>query len=124
MFVDETILPTFKLPSHPNPSEASFSNLQCLFYNTPQQRFLLGGYGDFLFDFDIERLRILRQITISGEQSDCILVKSSLSAPSTRGPGGIICTGSSNGAVILRDPSSLKSIHKVYPKIHSSCVPP
>lgn len=105
-------------------SEVSFSNLQCLFYNDQQQRFLLGGFGDFIFDFDIDRLRILRQISITDDQSDCILVKSTgqTQASASTGPSrsGVICTGSSNGQIILRDSSSLKSIHKFHP--HSGCL--
>ena len=106
-------------------SEVSFSNLQCLFYNHQQQRFLLGGFGDFLFDFDIDRLRILRQISITDEQSDCILVKSTGSQQTggaASGPcrAGVICTGSSNGQIILRDPATLKSTHKFHP--HSGCL--
>lgn len=99
----------------------SFSNLQCLYYAAQQQRFLLGGYGNFLFDFDIERLRILRQISIGDEQPDCILVKSTLSSAAAAAQmgvsasSGVLCTGSSNGCVIMRDPATLKCIHKFHP---------
>lgn len=97
----------------------SFSNLQCLYFTPQQQRFLLGGFGDFLFDFDVDRRRILRQISVTSEQSDCILIKST---SNQTGPTrcGIVCTGSSNGQIILRDVANLKSIHKFHP--HSGCL--
>jgi PAB-dependent poly(A)-specific ribonuclease subunit 2 len=82
---------------------------------TVQQRFLLGGYGNFLFDFDVDRKRILRQISISDEQSDCILIKSSASAANATGRAGVLCTGATNGLIILRDPTTLKSIHRFHP---------
>jgi PAB-dependent poly(A)-specific ribonuclease subunit 2 len=77
-------------------------------------RFFLGGFSDFIYDFDIERLRVLRQLSVGDEQSDCILMKcSSTQNPSTR--NGILCTGSSNGQIILRDPFTLKYLHKFHP---------
>ncbi|CAF1104048.1 unnamed protein product [Brachionus calyciflorus] len=92
--------------------EVSFQNLQCIFLNQ-QQRFFLGGFNDFIYDFDIERLRILRQLSISDEQPDCILIKSS--TPDQISKNGILFTGSSNGKIILRDSFTLKSIHKFQP---------
>lgn len=92
--------------------EVSFQNLQCLFYNQ-QQRFFMGGFCDFIYDFDIDRLRILRQLSISDEQLDCILIKSS--SPDQNSKHGIVFTGSSNGKIILRDSFTLKSIHKFHP---------
>lgn len=93
-------------------TEVSFQNLQCLFLNQ-QQRFFMGGFCEFIYDFDIERLRILRQLSISDEQTDCILIKSS--TPDQNSKNGIIFTGSSNGKIILRDSFTLKSIHKFHP---------
>ena len=104
--------------------EVSFKNLQCMFFNQ-QERFFLGGYSDLIYDFDIERLRVLRQLSIGDEQKDCILIKSS--SPSPQAPGaptmlnssasrnGVLCTGSTNGQILVRDPFSLKSIHKFHP---------
>ena len=77
-------------------------------------RLFLGGFTNNIFDFDIERLRVLRQLSIANEQSDCIIMKCSpISHASSR--NGILCTGSSNGQIILRDPSSLKFLHKFHP---------
>ncbi len=97
----------------------SFNNMQCLFMNQ-QQRFFLGGFCGFIYDFDIERLRILRQLSISDEQSDCIIIKSS--GMSTNQPGmssiarnGYLCTGCSNGQILLREPFSLKVAHTFHP---------
>lgn len=73
----------------------------------------MGGFCDFIYDFDIERLRILRQLSISDEQSDCIIVKCTTPCSSMR--NGILCTGASNGQIILRDPFTLKCIHKFHP---------
>jgi PAB-dependent poly(A)-specific ribonuclease subunit 2 len=83
-----------------------------------QDRFFLGGYQDFLFDFDINRRRILRQINISDEQKDVILIKSSTPTSSqdqANSRARIICTGSTSGQIILRDPFTLKSLHKFQP---------
>ena len=96
----------------------SFQNLQCLFLNQ-QERFFLGGFSNFIYDFDIERQRILRQLSITDDQTDCILIKSSAPSnnmalpPNSR--NGILCTGSSNGQILLRDPFTLKSINKFHP---------
>jgi len=104
-------------------SEVSFQNLQCMFFNQ-QQRFFLAGFSDFIFDFDIERLRILRQIRISDEQADCIQIKSSSGSSTSNGASttnnsisknGVLCTGSSNGQIFVRDPFTLKHIHKFHP---------
>lgn len=88
--------------------------MQCFFLNQ-QQRFFLGGFCDFIYDFDIERLRILRQLSINEEQTDCILIKSTAPGTNPSFKNGILCTGSSNGKIILRDPFTLKSIHKFHP---------
>ena len=100
--------------------DVSFQNMQCLFLNQ-QQRFFLGGFCGFIYDFDIERLRILRQLSISDEQSDCIMIKSSGGASNNQ-PGmssiarnGYLCTGCSNGQILLREPFSLKVAHRFHP---------
>jgi hypothetical protein len=86
-----------------------------------QQRFFLGGFCDFIYDFDIERLRILRQLTISDEQTDCIIIKSTGGASngqpsmSSIARNGYLCTGCSNGQIYLREPFSLKVMHKFHP---------
>lgn len=95
--------------------EVSFQNLQCMFFNQ-QERFFLGGFSDQIYDFDIERLRVLRQLSVIEDQKDCILIKASsttMSGNSSR--NGIVCTGSTNGQIIVRDACSLKSIHKFHP---------
>lgn len=84
--------------------ETSLKNLQCMFFNQ-QERFYLGGFTDNIFDFDIERKRILRQLQI--DEKDCILIKYS--------DQNLVCTGSTNGQINLRDPFTLKSIHTFYP---------
>lgn len=89
--------------------EVSFQNLQCMNFNQ-QERFFLGGFCDQIYDFDIERLRVLRQLSITDEQKDCILIKGSAS---TR--NGVVCTGATNGQIIVRDACSLKSLHKFHP---------
>ena len=97
--------------------EVSFKNLECMFYNQ-QERFYLGGFNELIYDFDIERLRILRQFNITDDQKDCILIKSSASTTnmsSSLTRNGVLCTGSTNGQVVLRDPFSLKSIQKFHP---------
>ena len=87
-------------------------------YLNQQERFFLGGFSENIYDFDIERLRVLRQLNIGDEQTDCILIKSS-SSPSnpslSSSRNGILCTGSSNGQIILRDPFTLKIINKFHP---------
>lgn len=97
--------------------EISFQNLQCMFFNQ-QERFFLGGFSDIIYDFDIERLRVLRQMNISDEQKDCILIKSSsvsgMNISSTT-RNGVICTGSTNGQILLRDPCTFKCLHKFQP---------
>jgi len=86
-----------------------------------QERFFLGGFSENIYDFDIERLRVLRQLNIGDEQADCILIKAASSVNNNNNPksggggGGILCTGSSNGQIILRDPFSLKCLHKFHP---------
>jgi PAB-dependent poly(A)-specific ribonuclease subunit 2 len=96
--------------------EVSFQNLQSMFYNQ-QDRFFLGGFSEQIYDFDIERLRVLRQITISDDQKDCIIIKSSSASPinisSSR--NGLLCTGSTSGQIILRDAYSLKCLHRLQP---------
>ena len=93
--------------------EVSFQNLQCMFFNA-QQRFFLGGFTELIYDFDIERLRVLRQISIGDEQKDCIIIKSSPTSAATS-RNGILCTGSTNGQIIMRDACTLKSLHKFHP---------
>ena len=73
----------------------------------------MGGFCEFIYDFDIERLRTLRQLSISEEQSDCIMIKST--TPDHSSKNGILFTGSSNGKIILRDTFTLKSLHKFHP---------
>ena len=83
-----------------------------------QERFFLGGFSEHIYDFDIERLRVLRQFSISDEQSDCILIKCTSSSTNMQhgaSRNGILCTGSSNGQIILRDPFSLKILNKLQP---------
>jgi len=84
-----------------------------------QERFFLGGFSNFIYDFDIERQRILRQLSITDDQSDCILIKSSAPSNNMALPSssrnGILCTGSSNGQIIFRDPFTLKLINKFHP---------
>jgi len=81
-----------------------------------QERFFLGGFSENIYDFDIERLRVLRQLNIGDEQSDVILIKSTTSSTNFSGTkNGILCTGSSNGQIILRDPFSLKVLNKFHP---------
>jgi WD40 repeat protein len=88
-----------------------------------QGRFFLAGYLGFIYDFDIERLRVLRQLSISDEQSDCIIIKSTQPSANTSisvmppppARNSLICTGSTNGVLILRDSSSLKPINKFHP---------
>ena len=96
----------------------SFKNLQCLFFNQ-QERFFIGGYNELIYDFDIERLRVLRQLTIGDEQKDCIIIKSTTSGTNGGASGvtrsGVLCTGSTNGQIYARDPSTLKSMHKFHP---------
>jgi PAB-dependent poly(A)-specific ribonuclease subunit 2 len=75
-----------------------------------QERFFLGGFCGQLYDFDIERLRVLRQLSITDEQKDCILIKGSAAARN-----GVVCTGATNGQIIVRDACSLKSLHKFHP---------
>lgn len=70
-----------------------------------QGRYYLGGYTDKIFDFDPERLRVLRQVN-NGEK-DVILMKHS--------PRGYLCTGSTSGNINLRDPTSLKLISELHP---------
>lgn len=96
--------------------EVSFQNLQCAFFNQ-QERFFLGGFSDLIYDFDIERLRVLRQLSVNDEQKDCILIKASATSPlsANNSRNGIVCTGSTNGQIIIRDACSLKSIHKFHP---------
>lgn len=96
--------------------EVSFQNLQCMFFNQ-QDRFFLGGFSDQIYDFDIDRLRVLRQLSITDEQKDCILIKGSASSPFTNGSArmGVVCTGSTNGQIIMRDACSLKTLHKFHP---------
>lgn len=96
--------------------EVSFQNLQCMYFNQ-QERFFLGGFQDQIYDFDIERLRVLRQLSVNDDQKDCILIKGStaspMNIPSAR--NGTVCTGSTNGQIIVRDACSLKSLHKFQP---------
>lgn len=96
--------------------EVSFQNLQCMFFNQ-QERFFLGGFCDQIYDFDIERLRVLRQLSVTDDQKDCILIKASTTTPiiSSSSRNGIVCTGSTNGQIIIRDACSLKALHKFHP---------
>lgn len=87
--------------------------MQCMFLNQ-QQRLFLGGFCPHIYDFDFERMRILRQLSIAEEQSDCIMIKSNITSSSQRGHG-VLCTGCSNGQIVLRDPSTLKMVHKFHP---------
>ena len=74
-------------------------------YFTQQGRFYLGGYTDKIFDFDVERLKVLRQLPI--DEKDVILMKHS--------PRGFMCTGSTSGNINIRDQYTLKSIHELHP---------
>lgn len=74
-------------------------------YLNQHNRFYLGGYTDKIFDFDIERLKILRQVSI--DEKDCILMKHS--------PRGYLCTGSTSGQINIRDQFTMKSIHVLHP---------
>ena len=74
-------------------------------YFTQQGRFYLGGYTNKLFDFDVERLRVIRQVNI--EERDVILMKHS--------PRGLMCTGSTSGNINIRDQYTMKSIHELHP---------
>ena len=97
--------------------EISFQNLQCMFFNQ-QERFFLSGFSDLVYDFDIERLRVLRQLNINDEQKDCILIKSTSASSinmSSTTRNGMLVTGSTSGQVLLRDPCTFKSLHKFQP---------
>lgn len=93
--------------------EVSFQNLQCMFFNQ-QERFFLSGFSDIIYDFDIERMRVLRQIAITDEQKDCILIKGP-SASCVNNRNGLLCTGSTTGQIILRDSCTFKMLHKFQP---------
>jgi PAB-dependent poly(A)-specific ribonuclease subunit 2 len=75
-------------------------------YLNQQGRFYLGGFSDNIYDYDVERLRILRQLSI--DEKDCILMKYSQSR-------SLLCSGSTNGQINIRDPFSLKSLNVLHP---------
>ena len=91
--------------------ETSFQNLQCMHVNL-HDRLYLAGFSHLVYDFDVERRRILRQLNIGDEQADCMLIKSS-SPPGVN--NGLLCTGSSSGQIMLRDPFTLRFVHKFQP---------